>query len=220
MQVSNFSSNLGIQFLRQAFTRHSITILYLFYLLLTPKKSKIKSVGSCSQIRISFNSFAVSFRKTDEQFFVSFISVCNKQFDLTIVMENSAQVGEEQFDEMKDFAKQFVAAFDVREGGTHVAVVSYGSRPVVEVRLNSYSGPVLNTRTITDDIDEIAFRSVSPVSTSSALTEVINTVYGDGNGARNGTNKVTDNFFFSLLKIFPCISFSVGGYTLLPNCPL
>lgn len=113
-------------------------------------------------------------------------------------MENSAQVGEEQFDEIKDFAKQFVAAFDVREGGTHVAVVSYGSRPVVDVRLNSYSGPVLNTRTITDDIDEIAFRSVSPVSTSSALTEVINTVYGDGNGARNGTNKVTDNLFFFL----------------------
>lgn len=117
-------------------------------------------------------------------------------------MENSAQIGEEQFNEAKDFAKQFVAAFDIREGGTHVAVVSYGSGPVVHVRFNSYSGPVLNTRTITDDIDEIAFRSESPVSTSSALTEVLNTVYADGNGARNGTNKVTDILPFPLLKQF------------------
>lgn len=106
-------------------------------------------------------------------------------------MENSAQIGEEQFDKVKDFSKQFVAAFDIRDGGTHVAVVSYGSRPVVHTRFNSYSGPVLNSRTITDDIDEIVFRSEDPVSTSSALTEVLNTVYADGNGARNGTNKVT-----------------------------
>jgi len=107
-------------------------------------------------------------------------------------MENSAQIGEEQFDKAKDFAKQFVAAFDIREGGTRVAVVSYGSSPVVHVRFNSYSGPVLNSRTITDDIDEITFRNERPVSTSSALTEVFNTVYADGNGARNGTNKVTN----------------------------
>ena len=134
-------------------------------------------------------------------------------------MENSAQIGEEQFDEMKYFAKQFVAAFDVREGGTHVAVVSYGSRPVVDVRFNSYSGPVLNTRTISDDIDEIAFRSESPVSSSSALTEVLNTVYADGNGARNGTNKVTYILLFSLLKQFSCILFLWENITLkVPLC--
>lgn len=125
-------------------------------------------------------------------------------------MENSAQIGEEQFDEVKDFAKQFVAAFDVREGGTHVAVVSYGSSPVVHVRFNSYSGPVLNTRTITDDIDEIAFRNESPVLSSSALTEVLNTVYADGSGARNGINKVTDIQLFPLFQQFSCIFFGRG----------
>ena len=107
-------------------------------------------------------------------------------------MENSALISEDQFDKMKDFAKQFVNAFDVREGGTHVAVVSYGTTPVIHTRLDSYSGPVLNKRTITDKIGEIPFRSDSPVSTSSALSEVLNTVYADGNGARNGANKVTD----------------------------
>lgn len=107
-------------------------------------------------------------------------------------MENSALIGEEEFDKVKDFAKQFVDAFDIRDGGTHVAVVSYGTRPVIHTRLNSYSGPGLYTRTITDKIDEIDFRSEGAVSTSSALTEVLNTVYADGNGARNGTNKVID----------------------------
>lgn len=107
-------------------------------------------------------------------------------------MENSALIGEEEFDKVKDFAKQFVDAFDIRDGGTHVAVVSYGTRPVIHTRLNSYSDPGLNKRTITDKIDEIDFRSEGAVSTSSALTEVLNTVYADGNGARNGTNKVID----------------------------
>ena len=125
-------------------------------------------------------------------------------------MENSAQIGEEQFAKVKDFAKQFVDAFDVREGGTRVAVVSYGSSPLVHVRFNSYSGPLLNTRSIADGIDEIALRSESSVSTSSALTEVLNTVYADGNGARNGTNKVTDILLFPLLKLFSCIIFSWG----------
>lgn len=106
-------------------------------------------------------------------------------------MENSAQIGEEQFEKVKDFSKQFVNAFDVRDGGTHVAIVSYGTTPVVHTRLDSFSGPALNTRTITDEIDKIVFQSGSPVSTNTALTEVFKTVYGDGNGARNGTNKVT-----------------------------
>ena len=109
-------------------------------------------------------------------------------------MENSALIGEEQFDKVKDFAKQFVSAFDIRDAGTRVAVMSYGTRPIIHTRLNSYSGPALNTRTITDDIDRIDFQSTpeGPSSASSALTEVLNTVYADGNGARNGTNKVKD----------------------------
>ena len=118
-------------------------------------------------------------------------------------MENSAQMGEEQFNKGKDFAKQFVDAFDIRDGGTHVAVVSYGTRPIIHTRLNSYSGPTLNTRTITDKIDEIDFRSDSPVSTSSALTEVLNTVYAEGNGARNGINKVTDLYVILAFKARP-----------------
>lgn len=116
--------------------------------------------------------------------------VCSKQFDLTIAIENSARIGEEQFEQVKDFSKQFINAFDIREGGTHVAIVSYGTTPVVHTRLDSYSGSVLNKRTITDEIDKIALESGNAVITNTALTEVFKTVYGDGNGARNGTNKV------------------------------
>lgn len=123
-------------------------------------------------------------------------------------MENSALIGEEQFDKVKDFAKQFVDAFDISDRGTHAAVVSYGTRPVTHTRLNSYSGPALNKRTITDKIDEIDFRSDGPASTSSALTEVLNTVYADGNGARNGTNKVTD--LWVILALIAILKFCVS----------
>ena len=118
------------------------------------------------------------------------VSVCDETFDLTIVVENTPQIGESQFQKVKTFAKQFIDAFDVKDGGTHVAIVSYGARPLVHTLLNSFSGPGLNKRIIEDRIDEIDYQSESVVSPGSALSEVLDTVYADGSGARNGTNKV------------------------------
>lgn len=118
------------------------------------------------------------------------VSACDKSFDLTIVIENSGNIGETQFKKVKTFAKQFVDAFDVRDGGTHVAVVSYGSRPAIHTLFNSFSGPALNKKIINDRIDEIEYQRDSVVSLGSTLSEVLDTVYADGNGARNGTNKV------------------------------
>lgn len=63
---------------------------------------------------------------------------------------------------------------------------------MVYVCFNFYSGFVLNIRIIIDDIDEIVFWSESFVLLSSVLIEVLNMVYVDGNGVRNGINKVID----------------------------
>ena len=103
-------------------------------------------------------------------------------------------MGNLQFEKVKTFTKQLVDAFDVKDGGTQVAVVSYGSKPVVHTLFNSFSGPALNKRNIKDAIDEIDYQSDGAVSPSSALSEVLDTVYADGNGARNGTNKVISPF--------------------------
>lgn len=103
-------------------------------------------------------------------------------------------MGNLQFEKVKTFAKQLVDAFDVKDGGTQVAVVSYGAKPVVHTLFNSFSGPALNKRNIKDTIDEIDYQSDSVVSPSSALSEVLDTVYADGNGPRNATNKVISPF--------------------------
>ena len=124
------------------------------------------------------------------------ISACNKTFDLTIVIENSAEIGESNFEKIKAFAKKFVNAFEVTDEGTHVAIISYGTRPLVHVLFDSFSGPALTKRLITDTIDEIDFHSDRRVSPNQALNEVLNTVYADGNGARNGTNKVKPPHFY------------------------
>ena len=96
---------------------------------------------------------------------------------------------------MKAFAKHLLDAFDVVDGGTQVAVVSYGSKPTVHVLFDSFSGPALSPRIIKDSIDEIDFQDNDTVSPSDALAEVMDTVYADGNGARNDTNKVIDHRF-------------------------
>ena len=129
------------------------------------------------------------------------VSACDKSFDLTIVIENSAQIGESNLEKIKTFAKQFVSAFNVKDEGTHVAVISYGTRPLVHALFDSFSGPAINERIISDVIDEIEFQSDSSVSPSKALSEVSSTVYADGSGARNGTNKVTPLCFLLLFLL-------------------
>ena len=103
-------------------------------------------------------------------------------------------MGNLQFEKVKTFAKKLADAFDVKDGGTQVAVVSYGVKPVIQTLFNSFSGPALNKRNIKDAIDEIDYQSDSVVSPSNALSEVLDTVFADGNGARNGTNKVISLF--------------------------
>ena len=155
---------------------------------------KIIFLGDCISSFTNFTAFRHCHLLT--HFNHVSISACNKTFDLTIVLENSAQIGESNFEEIKAFAKQFVNAFEVTDEGTHVAIISYGTRPLVHVLFDSFSGPALTKRLITDAIDEIDFQSDRRVSPSQALNEVLNTVYADGNGARNGTNKVKPPHFY------------------------
>lgn len=131
----------------------------------------------------------------------SFVLVCDKSLDLTLVIENSPDIGKSQFEKVKTFAKRLVDAFDVKADGTQVAVVSYGSRPAVHVLFDSFTGPELNYRVIKDTIDEIDHQSVGAVSPSSALSEVLDTVYAEGRGARNGTNKVISQTVLGLISV-------------------
>lgn len=122
--------------------------------------------------------------------FFSF-TVCNKNFDLTILIEHSPTFGKSEFGKLKAFARHLVDAFDVTEGGTQVAVVSYGAKPIIHVLLNSFTGPQLRSRIIKETIDGIDFqKDEDSVSPSAALAKTLDTVFADGNGARNGTNKV------------------------------
>ena len=122
--------------------------------------------------------------------FFSF-TVCNKNFDLTILIEHSPTFGKSEFGKLKAFARHLVDAFDITEGGTQVAVVSYGAKPIIHVLLNSFTGPQLRSRIIKETIDGIDFqKDEDSVSPSAALAKTLDTVFADGNGARNGTNKV------------------------------
>ena len=128
------------------------------------------------------------------------------------MLENSAHIGESNFEKIKAFAKQFVNAFEVTDEGTHVAIISYGTRPLAHVLFNSFSGPALTKSLITDTIDEIDFQNDRSVSPSQALSEVLNTVYVDGNGARNGTNKVTPPIFYISCTLQIRLNFNVGSF--------
>ena len=128
------------------------------------------------------------------------------------MLENSAHISESNFEKIKAFAKQFVNAFEVTDEGTHVAIISYGTRPLVHVLFNSFSGPALTKRLITDTIDEIDFQNDRSVSPSQALSEVLNTVYVDGNGARNGTNKVTPPIFYISGTLQIRLNFNLGSF--------
>jgi collagen type VI alpha len=112
--------------------------------------------------------------------------VCNGQFDLTLVIDASANTGRSGFDSVKIFAKQLVDAFDVDGAGTRVSVISYSDKP----RLNFGFSDLTRKDAIKNGIDRVGFQGGAASATSDALQLAVDKVYKVENGMRINSNKV------------------------------
>lgn len=107
---------------------------------------------------------------------------------MTLLLENSDDVGAENFEKMKTFAKDLVNAFIIGNFGSYVALVTYGGSAKVEFKFNSIPGAT--KKMIFNAIDQVRFQSGPGAGVSAGLQKAVDTIYTESGGTRERSNKV------------------------------
>nr|KAG5687711.1 hypothetical protein BaRGS_024190 [Batillaria attramentaria] len=105
--------------------------------------------------------------------------------DLVFVLDASTSVTQPNFEQMKDFVKDFLSVGDIDNGYLRVGVVIYSTGVYVQFHLNTYT-----TRyQLLDAIDNIPYRYGS-TNTADALKTVRTDMFTLGHGDRPGVQNV------------------------------
>ncbi|XP_031561240.1 protein dachsous-like [Actinia tenebrosa] len=103
--------------------------------------------------------------------------VCQTSIDLAFILDTSGSVGSYNFGKIKTFVKNIIDFFNIGTTGTHVAVVTYSSWPVVEFNLKAH----YSKTSLKNAVGEIEYRA-GWTYTGDALemtrTDIFNTVDG------------------------------------------
>ena len=74
---------------------------------------------------------------------------------MAILLDSSGSISSKNWKIVKDFAKELVDIFKVKEKGSHAAIITYSTNPRVHLKFNSYRGAQLNAANIKRDIDRL-----------------------------------------------------------------
>ncbi|KAK7466021.1 hypothetical protein BaRGS_00037422, partial [Batillaria attramentaria] len=108
-----------------------------------------------------------------------------REMDLVFVLDASTSVTQPNFEQMKDFVKDFLSVGDIDNGYLRVGVVIYSTGVYVQFHLNTYT-----TRyQLLDAIDNIPYRYGS-TNTADALKTVRTDMFTLGHGDRPGVQNV------------------------------
>ena len=116
-----------------------------------------------------------------------FSTVCKKVKDLELVVETSDYLGAAGFRKLKKFLQYFVEAFEISRDGTHVGMITYGTRAFESFRLNAYR----DLKGVQSGIEKARFRGGRATLPSDGLTTALDVSFTRRGGARDDTNKVS-----------------------------
>merc|ERR1712212_959625 len=69
---------------------------------------------------------------------------CSKPVDLAILLDSSGSISRKNWQKVKNFAKELVDIFKVKEKGSHAAIITYSTNPKLDLKINTYRGAQLN----------------------------------------------------------------------------
>lgn len=114
-----------------------------------------------------------------------FLACDNAEVDLVIILDSSTSVGQENYNKMLKFCKDFLANADIDSGAVQIGIVSYSTNVIVEFYMNTYS----TKQQVFDAIDSIPYRYGS-TNTYGGLQTTRTQLYTAGRGDRNGVPDV------------------------------
>lgn len=118
--------------------------------------------------------------------FSFFIECGLARVDLVIILDSSTSVGDDNYQKMKNFCKDFLKNADLDSGNVRAGILSYSTSVYAEFYLNSYS----TSQEIMDAIDEIPYRYGS-TNTFGGLKMMRTEFFSAANGDREDVPDVT-----------------------------
>lgn len=110
--------------------------------------------------------------------------------DLAFLIDSSGSISGRNWRLLKAFIKDAIDAFDVSPKGTHIASVSYSSRPVVDYRFNTLIGDKLNGPGLHKFVDKIRHqRGFTYIDRALELAN--KEIFSDKGGMRQAVKKVS-----------------------------
>ncbi|CAG2185535.1 COL6A [Mytilus edulis] len=113
------------------------------------------------------------------------LSCGQAQVDIVIILDSSTSVGDDNYQKMKDFCKDFLKNADLDSGNIRAGIVSYSTGVHIEFQLNDYS----TSQDIMDAIDAIPYRYGS-TNTADGLRTMRSQMFTSRNGDRDGVPNV------------------------------
>ena len=123
---------------------------------------------------------------------------CRKQVDIAFLVDSSGSLNEMMFSLVKSFVKDIIDRYEISPVSVKVSLISFSTRPTVELKLNSISDDNLNADRIKKMVDRMTHsRGLSFVDR--ALNATNSVVFTVGNGMRPKALKVS--FFSSVMLL-------------------
>ncbi|CAG2240336.1 COL6A [Mytilus edulis] len=107
------------------------------------------------------------------------------KFDIVIILDSSTSVGHDNYQQMKNFCKDFLKNADLDSGNIQVGIVSYSTGVHIEFQMNDYC----TSQDIMDAIDAIPYRYGS-TNTADGLRTMRSQMFTSRNGDRDGVPNV------------------------------
>ena len=109
-----------------------------------------------------------------------------EEIDLVFALHGSKDLKRNGFEKVKTLVKNIIDNYHISEPGTHVAVLEYSDRPVIQFRLDEkYSA-----KAIKNLISKITPSGGNAVVTSEAIKKAGKELFGFSNGGRPTASKV------------------------------
>ena len=123
---------------------------------------------------------------------------CRKQVDIAFLVDSSGSLNEMMFSLVKSFVKDIIDRYEISPVSVKVSLISFSTRPTVELKFNSISDANLNADRIKKMVDRMTHsRGLSFVDR--ALNATNSVVFTVGNGMRPKALKVS--FFSSVMLL-------------------
>ena len=117
---------------------------------------------------------------------ISVLSLIASVLDLVFAIDGSDSLLPEQFEHLKQLAKNMIDLYSISEKATHVGVLEYSDKAVVEIKLNDF----YKSWELKQAIDRIKSSNKKGVVTDEVLRKAADKIFNSENGARPGAAKV------------------------------